>query len=380
MSQENQSSLKFSLEESLWFRKGQEVEELVSISLDPDITIQENDQYVTIRGSLELTGEYKSYHEGNQDEEENLSAEKYVQTIEEREAGICEFSHQFPVDITIPNNRIQSIYDIDVVVESFDYSFPERSCLKLSAELMISGLYSSPQSEVQEQEEAEAAETAETKEVEEEQNVEVLYRTTTELPEDNLEEEEHYLEEEQYEDQGYLFSAEARKTPEEESFAETNSYPNFSYQIPNHEYTQQNNYDEEGRNKNHEHVEITVEKETYEEYTEGHPFASEESSSSSSSSSSHDSVFKKKIKNKIVEKLTKKKSMSLTEFFARKEEGREDQVRLKICIVQKGDTLNRLAERYDISMQKLLQVNNLEMSQDVFEGQVLYIPESMARK
>ncbi|MFZ7945582.1 hypothetical protein [Neobacillus sp. 19] len=61
LSQENQSCLRFSLEESLWFRKGQEVEELISISLDPDITIQENDQYVTIRGSLELTGEYKSY-------------------------------------------------------------------------------------------------------------------------------------------------------------------------------------------------------------------------------------------------------------------------------------------------------------------------------
>ncbi len=62
-----------------------------------------------------------------------------------REEGSCEFSHRFPVDITIPNNRIQSIYDIDVIVESFDYSFPERSCLKLSAELTISGLYDSAQ-------------------------------------------------------------------------------------------------------------------------------------------------------------------------------------------------------------------------------------------
>ena len=62
-----------------------------------------------------------------------------------REEGNCEFSHRFPVDITIPNNRIQSIYDIDVIVESFDYSIPERSCLKLSAELTISGLYDSSQ-------------------------------------------------------------------------------------------------------------------------------------------------------------------------------------------------------------------------------------------
>jgi len=45
----NQSCLRFSLEESVWFQRGQEVAELISISLDPDITIQENDQYVTIK-------------------------------------------------------------------------------------------------------------------------------------------------------------------------------------------------------------------------------------------------------------------------------------------------------------------------------------------
>ncbi len=82
MSQENQSCLRFSLEESLWFRKGQEVEELVSISLDPDITIQENDQYVTIRGSLELTGEYKSDEESDENEDENVPNQKYVERVE----------------------------------------------------------------------------------------------------------------------------------------------------------------------------------------------------------------------------------------------------------------------------------------------------------
>ena len=170
LSQENQSSLKFSLEESLWFRKGQEVEELVSISLDPDITIQENDQYVNIRGSLELTGEYKSYNENSLSEDTNGPDQKYVQKVDVRDEGICEFSNRFPVDITIPNNRIQSIYDIDVVVESFDYSFPERSCLKLSAELTISGLYGTQPDEP-------------TEEVE---DMEVLHRATSDHIDDVL--------------------------------------------------------------------------------------------------------------------------------------------------------------------------------------------------
>ena len=50
--------LQFSVEESICFQKGQEVSELLSISLDPDITVQEVNDYVSIRGSLELTGEY----------------------------------------------------------------------------------------------------------------------------------------------------------------------------------------------------------------------------------------------------------------------------------------------------------------------------------
>lgn len=85
MSQENQSCLRFSLEESLWFRKGQEVEELISISLDPDITIQENDQYVTIRGSLELTGEYKTYEDSAASEEEGFTSQKFVERVAQKE-------------------------------------------------------------------------------------------------------------------------------------------------------------------------------------------------------------------------------------------------------------------------------------------------------
>ncbi|MDA6131083.1 LysM peptidoglycan-binding domain-containing protein, partial [Escherichia coli] len=76
-------------------------------------------------------------------------------------------------------------------------------------------------------------------------------------------------------------------------------------------------------------------------------------------------------------KLSKKKSMSLTEFFARKEET-EEHVKLKVCIVQNGDTIDAIAERYDIPAQQLLRVNHLEINQDIYEGQVLYIPVAVA--
>jgi stage VI sporulation protein D len=349
------------LEEALWFRKGQEVEELVSISLDPDITIQENDQYVTIRGSLVLTGEYKSHDAEHTSEEEGEKSQKFVESVEEREEGNCDFSHRFPVDITIPNNRIQSIYDIDVLVDSFDYSLPERSCLKLSAELTISGLYGAEQQE-------------------EILELEVLHRS-----EDEYSEEEPYADQESYNEEPLLFEAEARKQQEEESVAELPKFPNFSFQPQQHHNYQQDNYQQDNYQQEYpwyyqqprsdeKHVEVKVEVEVEEEiFVESVPEHKEHFEEESSSSPEHD------LKEKIKNKLFKKKSMTLTEFFARKDENSE-QAKLKVCIVQRGDTVDSIADRYHITVQNLLKVNNLEINHDVFEGQVLYIPVAYAKK
>lgn len=358
MSQENQSYLRFSLEESLWFRKGQEVEELVSISLDPDITIQENDQYVTIRGSLELTGEYKSYGENEAIESSAQPTQKYVHQVEERDGGVCEFSHRFPVDITIPNNRIQSIYDIDVMVETFDYSLPERSCLKLSADLTISGLYDG----VRESEDVE---------VEEELAGGGLGDKAGESWADSYARENSEADEEERP----LFVVEARKPQEEESSKEAANYPTFSYQpqdqSPFPDLSQQ------VRSEVQPKIEIVTEEETENVEVEVEAVETEDAVESDESSSSSPTLQSKLLS--IKEKITKKKSMSLTEFFARKEE-REEQAKLKVYIVQKGDTIDRIAERYDITFQNLLRVNHLEVNQDVFEGQVLYIPVAVANK
>ncbi|MGE7601015.1 stage VI sporulation protein D [Peribacillus sp. NPDC097675] len=141
MSQENESYLRFSLEESVWFHKGQEVAELYSISLDPNVTIQESDQYVFIRGSLDLSGEYKDSQNGEPEEYPQSFMPKAVQKVERHPNGLNEFTHRFPVDITIPNNRISSLEEIDIAIQSFDYVLPERNCLKLQADLLITGIY-----------------------------------------------------------------------------------------------------------------------------------------------------------------------------------------------------------------------------------------------
>ncbi|MEN2447421.1 LysM peptidoglycan-binding domain-containing protein, partial [Bacillus sp. JR_15] len=66
-------------------------------------------------------------------------------------------------------------------------------------------------------------------------------------------------------------------------------------------------------------------------------------------------------------------SLYLTKLFAKQEE--EDFSRMKICIVQQEDTVDRICERYQLNVQQLLRTNSLSVDAELEEGQILYIPE-----
>lgn len=384
LSQGNQSCLRFSLEESVWFQKGQEVLDLISISLDPDIFIQEDDQYVTIQGALELSGEYKRNETETADDEETFAAPKFMQVVEEREEGICEFRHYFPVDITIPINRIQSLNDIDVQVESFDYVFPERSCLKLSANLIITGLYGEQQPSVevdtQDEEELEpflnrSSETeddvvdvsllekafAEEKE-QEEDRTEIFVRSANEMENQDEVKEKVYI----------PFEAEARKEPEleiKEKEEEKVDEPGITF------YSSKRS--EESPPSAEDIFKMPVD-ESPVQNVDIVEVESPEQEQKPESPESPESIDESPEKTDKKKKKSKKKSMTLTEFFARKEES-DHVAKLKVCIVQSGDTVDLIAERYSIGVNQLLSVNHLELNQDLYEGQVLYIPAVVAR-
>ncbi|WP_102263754.1 stage VI sporulation protein D [Mesobacillus jeotgali] len=385
MSQGNQSCLRFSLEESVWFQRGQEVAELVSISLDPNITIQENEQYVSIRGSLELTGEYTCHEQQQENDEEQLSALKYVHSVMEREEGVYEFLHRFPVDITIPKNRIESIYDIDIQVEGFDYVFPEKDRLKLNADLAITGLYGEQQHEADQETDSEEVEELEVSyreeataevdaEVEEEAVADAVSYRTEDVAEPDFPEAPAYSfvqqnetlneQEEQatYEEELYApFRAEAKKAAD----AEEGSEPEFQEQREHQPVPEYAFSDFRGEPEPVEDVEVEQEVEEVEmevePEAENPPAKMEESPESSSSP-----VLKKKKPNM-------KQGISIAEFLARKEEETEV-AKIRVCIVQQGDSLQSISERYDVPVQQLLRVNHLSIDHEVHEGQVLYVP------
>ncbi|WP_234969383.1 LysM peptidoglycan-binding domain-containing protein [Bacillus massilinigeriensis] len=424
----HQSCLRFSLEESVWFQRGQEVAELVSISLDPDIAIQENDQYVTIRGSLELTGEYKcadGEEEQEQQEDDLYIPPKTVHSVARNVEDNMEFSHRFPVDITIPKNRIENIYDLNIVVEAFDYDIPEKHLLTLTADLSITGLYGDQQhggrEEVIPSGEYEGASEIDGSREEEDLPVfEYENKELDDIPEPVPLEEYHdshhslfSLEERIYGGQkeaeelqednqiSLPFSAEARKEPRQEeecinaekmaeeelNLLEQRKEKKVEIQEPADE---QQAAEEEKKNEKAD----VGEKETKpplplanspetgseEEEKEKKPEQEEKmlnlkkgkQEEESSSSSEED------VQQEAAKKQSKKKSLSIAEFLARKEEA--EIAKIRVCIVQHGDTVQGLADRYEVSIQHLLRANHIVIDQDIVEGQVLYIPAEMAPK
>ncbi|MFJ8067959.1 LysM peptidoglycan-binding domain-containing protein [Peribacillus sp. NPDC096447] len=472
MSQENESYLRFSLEESVWFQKGQEVAELYSISLDPNVTIQESDQYVFIRGSLDLSGEYKDSQNGEEEEFSQTFLPKAVQKVERHLNGLNEFTHRFPVDITIPNNRIASLDEVDVSIQSFDYALPEHNCLKLQADLLITGIYNDSYVEERFDTEQEVGETEEQEETDGENESYIPYAAAVPPIPDfqpvfrDEEEEELYA----------PFSAESKQVSEaneeqeeEEPIYLSDQHSAPVFEIPVSPYPEEEEWEtevhrqeeaeaveeevigdpsdptdkvpsmEEGKLEEEpsrqdpvEKIEIprvTLKEEVEEEVEEPSQAANHQNSPVSNletedvirqeeddvaagpilnehvkveqeeeSNSSLSDLFKKRerpappakeVKNfkgrkQAAERDDKEtadhgeKQPSIMDLFGRKQE--EELVRMKVCIVQQGETLDDLAQRYDVTVQSILFSNELESNQNVHEGQVIYIPKAVAYK
>ncbi|MER3126081.1 LysM peptidoglycan-binding domain-containing protein [Bacillus pumilus] len=413
MSQNNR--LQFSVEESIYFKSGQEVSELLSISLDPDILVQEVNDYVSIRGSLELTGEYNINQEELLGELSSYASYREADEVKVREDGTAELLHQFPVDITIPKNKISHLNDVFVFIDAFDYQLTENRLLTIQADLAIEGLLDeeTPQMtveapyefvhrpeeeygdvtydyqlqtehEVQEELEGDEREIyeeqamlqhdtrADQEEQEEEMEIELVSRdeeeATEELEESENEEEvalgyrslpeaqvqeppffepPKLLDEEERDDT--FFEVEVRKDPEavEEQEETIQSYPVFespAYHVEEEEEREaQDDTYQLGRLYEREAPKV------YELAQEEEPDDDERETSGSEN------------------------SLYLTKLFAKQEE--EDFSRMKICIVQQEDTVDRICERYQLNVQQLLRTNSLSVDAELEEGQILYIPE-----
>jgi stage VI sporulation protein D len=482
----DQSYLRFSLEESVWFQKGQEVGELFSLAIDPNVTIVENDQYINIKGWLELTGEYRGSSISQVWETGDISPNSFqrtIQNVERDDQGFCTFKHAFPVDISIPANRISSLDEVNVMIQTFDYTMPENNCLKLSADLCITGIYGEQQftpqqepesyhpyqvftpeteevyahrsyeeeeideGEVDEEEfEEEEFEEAEIEEYENEESAHVvepiLYREEEESA--HVVEPILYREEDEYEP----FTVEALKLPredDEDSYIQSpyvyqnenleespqkvayTEIPIFHYEEEELEYEEQEfqvRQDDQVWQEEQEDAKEGTQESTQEEPTPNQPYYQEDYSQRIEEAQEQRMAFQEthdvedveeaaeepeiveeisyqdsprvnttfsvqqyaeKASNSEAlgqeqdeEKRTHTPSVSLTDFFGKKET--QDKAILKVCIIQHGENLQEVASRYKVPVQDIVKKNDLDDENDIYEGQVLYIPKVVVNR
>ncbi|UYO34639.1 LysM peptidoglycan-binding domain-containing protein [Bacillus zhangzhouensis] len=431
MSQNNR--LQFSVEESIYFKSGQEVSELLSISLDPDILVQEVNDYVSIRGSLELTGEYNINQEELLGELSSFPTYREADEVKVREDGTAELLHQFPVDITIPKNKISHLNDVFVFIDAFDYQLTENRLLTIQADLAIEGLLDeeTPQAPVEEPYEfvhrpeedygdmaydyqlqpaqedlqseaseddekqpvfqhdtrAEQEEQEDQEEEEEEIEIELVNREVEEASEEQEESEEAEESEEQEE-------PEQPNNQEEAVVLGYRSIPETQVQEPSF-FEPSKLLEEEERDDTFFEVEVRKDAEAAEEQeqtVQTYPAFKSPSYQAEPEQEEHDDEYQlgqldEREAPKIYESAQEEEepeedvretsgsenSLYLTKLFAKQEE--EDFSRMKICIVQQEDTVDRICERYQLNVQQLLRTNSLSIDAELEEGQILYIPE-----
>jgi len=343
-------TFRFELNESIYFEKGQEVAEMKGISLDPDITIEPYNDYISIRGVIELQGEYvkKAYEE--QDEEDifnldNFESKHYVERVVDLEDGDAKFTHRFPVEISVPTYRVTDLNDVTVYIESFDYELPEESQLKMYSTIEIHGIHET----MKERESADAEET-----------VEKSAEDPGVLP--------------RHESESFQFEVkeQAEASPDLESFNAEN--------LPVLEEEQNEKPEEPAEKERWKYKETKTLKEFFAQLpsseSENDSATSTESSNSANewfeTSANESSSISYELSGEEREEELQEDVNYLSKMFRGEDE--EDYEKLRLCIVQDKDTIESIAERYQITALQLIKQNGLDDEFEIRTGQLLYIP------
>ena len=436
MSNQGQSYLRFSLEEAIWFPEGFEVSELYSLSIEPDVNVTERNEYVVIEGTLDVSGEYR----GNASERASASKSdlqvqhRYVQSVERRSPdGMLVFNHSFPVDISIPSNRVEDRSMVEIDISSFDYTMPERKCLNLMAELQITGIYDAAQQSSINPEPIESFWTEEhIVDTDKEESITIpvesfqlqreescVNQSLQLSKEESIQEESLQLQkEEPYVDESLQLSREESVQDESLQLSKEESMQKDSLQFAQIESVVKPRVESETVSESfaagayarpreessyyEEKVEIPVgqKQESFQSLfsipmpTFSRPeipstsmyaaaqivensmqqFSAEARNEESSLIAAEEGRVESSLsKAEVVTTSSGTETISLTDFFGKKDS--QTHAKLKVCIVQSGDTLSDLASRYEVSRLDLITLNDLDSESDIEEGQVLYIPK-----
>lgn len=336
----------FDLNETLYFERGQEVSEMLGISLDPEISIQSYNEYISIRGVIELNGEYEQDQTRISEKQpldfEEYQSKRFLEEVEDGIDGYAQFSHRFPVEISVPKYRVVDTDNITVSVESFDYELSNQNQLRINSIIYIHGISnqnSDPQTDSEDL--SESLEKRNDDFDQESFQFEVQKEETV----NNVEEESNEF----HDSEHPILDEEHTDEDDRWKYKKSQSLTEFLNDDPNVEETVKTNI---------------VEKEEGEEVTEV-------------TETETNDIASDQVEKDNVEESKEEKGLNFLAKLFREEtdedEEEENYSQMRICIVQESDTLETIAERYEVPKLQLLKQNRLE-DDDLSEGQLLSIP------
>lgn len=327
------------LEEKIVFRQGEEIDDLYGISIQPDINVFKEATHIHLRGVLIVSGEYQSIPNDepvylvDEDQQEN-----YVQQVKALDNGFTTFQYPIPVDITIPYNRISQADEPIVDIEYFDYELPEPRTLNVFAKIRLDGVQLTDQYEEERYEYNPDFELKAVPEFNEPFNDEQSrqydsFETNIQSFDDEEENEEERLfwKKEKTQSLSDFFKKDQAKAEDIEVTETVDDLEEETQEV--HQELDDN-----------EAVDVMAEQSTSDE------------------ESQEDKPKKKK------------KGLSYLSSLFRDEESGEDRAQLKMRFVQTDETLESIANEYDVSVTRLEVINGLEDGYELEPGQVLYVP------
>ncbi|MDF2606712.1 MAG: spoVID, partial [Bacillales bacterium] len=308
------------------------------------VHIEEQNNYISLSGYLQLSGEYEpAINEvAFEDTLREISPLRTIEDITPNENGVWSLYHRFPVDITIPKNKVQTLEDITIKINMFDYDLPTLDRIEIKADVSICGIC---------QEQAVPKPDAVAVQGYEDINQDYfdVYKVRdpqiyAQLDVDNF----SPVEVREYAD----LDTNQFDQIEQPKPVEVRGYSNFN------QYEQPQAVEARGYNEQPQPVDASK----FVEYTEV-PVAN----LMPNFKENQDEVYEEE---NVTTKSRAEDALYLTKFLCDKENA---QSRVKLYFVQYGDSVVSIASRFNVPVQQINRVNNID-DDNLSEGQLLYIP------
>jgi stage VI sporulation protein D len=345
---------------------------LLEMDLYPDVEIRDEGAHLKIQGYLRLNGVYLGKQPDASQEDVHLHMDH------DPEGNRQEIAYVIPVEITLPADRAE-LHRISAEVESFDYSVVSPFELQIEAILMIDGLLP----EKKEQEEADkAVEEQEAWPIFSGSPAEPVSVSSEEMREDNREEggepqstaaapgEDSRYGQDSKEDEDHFGRLEIVENDEslDKKVADRQKFSLPPGQIAREEDTEPVFAPQSA-------ADFWAERQTgrQEQVFGESAFEQEINKDSERESSANQEVKEMETEN---EEERKQESHWSGWLINSKE---EKFLSMRMVIVQKDESIDQLAEKYNVSPGALISLNKLQSDQ-LQEGQILYIPNQREEK